>query len=296
MYKLEGMYAAIPTPFFPDESIDYEGVKTLVRYLADQGLHGIIAGGSTGEYSLMSVDERKKIIKIACEAAEGRIDVIAGTGCPRAVDTIELSNYAAECGASAVLVITPHYMVISEEELYDFYKTVAENSKLGVIIYHYPLATGITLPPLFVQKLAQIDNIIGIKNTEDMDHTAKVIGLTHDNDSFRVAIGYDSLAVACLCSGGDASMGVIHNIVPKTMEKIYSLVKENNVAEATKIAVSLNELIMLTEAEPYPGPAKYALELMGLPGGVPRKPVAPPSDQMRADMKACLVKMGIIQG
>ena len=296
MYKLEGMYAAIPTPFFEDESIDFEGIKTLVNYLADQGLHGVIAGGSTGEYTMLSEEERRGVIKAACEAGKGRIDVVAGTGCPRAVDTIELCNFAAECGADAALVITPHYMVMTEDMLYDYYKTVAEGSKLPIIIYHYSLATGVSLAPAFIKKLAGLDNIGGVNNTGDMDHTAKVIGLTQDNDTFHVAIGYDSLAVANLCTGGHASMGVIHNIVPKTMERIYTCIRENNVAEATRISKSLNELVMLTEAEPYPGPAKVALELMGLPGGVPRKPIAPPSSQMRADMRACLIKLGVIQG
>lgn len=296
MYQLKGMYAAIPTPFNKDESIDLDGVKTIVNYLVDQGMHGIIAGGSTGEYAMMSTEERKAVIKAACEAGKGKIDLVCGTGCPRACDTIELSNYAADCGADAVLVITPHYMTMTEDMLYDYYKTVAENVKVGVIIYHFSGATSVFLSPTFVQKLAKIENIVGIKNTEDMDCTAKIIGLTQDNDSFNVAIGYDSLALANLASGGDASMGVIHNIVPKTMQKIYSLVQENNLAEATKIMVSLNELIMLTEAEPYPGPAKVALELMGLPGGLPRKPIAPPTDEMRANMKACLIKLGIIEG
>ena len=159
MYKLEGMYAAIPTPFFEDESIDFEGIKTLVNYLADQGLHGVIAGGSTGEYTMLSEEERRGVIKAACEAGKGRIDVVAGTGCPRAVDTIELCNFAAECGADAALVITPHYMVMTEDMLYDYYKTVAEGSKLPIIIYHYSLATGVSLAPAFIKKLAELDNM-----------------------------------------------------------------------------------------------------------------------------------------
>ena len=137
---------------------------------------------------------------------------------------------------------------------------------------------------------------MGIKNTEDMDCTAKLIGLTADNDTFRVAIGYDSLAVPHLAAGGDASMGVVHNVVPKTMEKIYACIKENNVKEAARLGIELNELIMLLEAEPYPGPVKAALDLMGLPGGLPRKPIDAPSDKMRADMKACLIKLGVIKG
>ena len=294
MYKLEGMYAAIPTPFHADESVDYEGVKKIVKFLADEGLHGIIAGGSTGEFTVMSTEERKGIIKAACEASEGRISVVAGTGCPRAVDTIELCNYAAEVGADAALVITPHYMIMTEDMLYEYYQEVAEGSKLNVIIYHYALATGVSLSPEFIQKLAKIDNIVGLKNTEDMDHTAKVIGLTADNEKFKVAIGYDSLAIANLATGGDASMGVIHNILPKEMEKIYACVKNNDVREAARLNARLSELVLLLEAEPYPGPAKVALDLMGLPGGIPRKPIAPPSDKMRADMKRCLTELGVI--
>lgn len=295
MYKLEGMYAAIPTPFFEDESINFEGIKTLVNYLADQGMHGIIAGGSTGEYMMMTTEERKAVIKAACEAANGRIDVVAGTGCMRADQTIELTNYAAECGADAALVITPYYMIMSDDMLYDYYKEVAEHSKINIIIYHYSLATTTSMSPQCIARLAKLDNIVGIKNTEDMDCTAKLIGLTADNDSFRVAIGYDSLAVPHLAAGGDASMGVVHNVVPATMEKIYACIKDNNVKEAARLGIELNELIMLLEAEPYPGPVKAALDLMGLPGGLPRKPIDPPSDKMRADMKKCLLKLGVIK-
>ncbi|MDL2254462.1 dihydrodipicolinate synthase family protein, partial [Ruminococcaceae bacterium OttesenSCG-928-I18] len=223
-----------------------------------------------------------------------RISVVAGTGCPRAVDTIELCNYAAEVGADAALVITPHYMIMTEDMLYDYYKTVAENSKIGVVIYHYALASGVMLQPEFVKKLSSIDNIVGLKNTEDMDHTAKVIALTADDPDFKIAIGYDSLAVANLATGGDGSMGVVHNVVPKEMEKIYAAMKNNDVKEACKLNARLQELVMLLEAEPYPGPLKVAFDLMGLPGGVPRKPIAPPSDKMRADMKACLTKLGVI--
>ncbi len=294
MYKLEGMYAAIPTPFFEDERIDYEGIKTIVNYLAEQGLHGIIAGGSTGEYTMLSEEERKALIKTACEAAMGRMDVVAGTGCARAADTIRLCNYAAECGASAALVITPHYMVMTEDMLYDYYKTVAENSQIDIIIYHYALATGVMLSPQFVQRLSKIDKIVGLKNTEDMDHTAKVIALTADDKNFKIASGYDSLMIANLATGGDASMGVVHNIVPKTVEKIYACIKNNDVQEAARINAMLSELVLLLEAEPYPGPLKVAFDLMGLPGGVPRRPIAPPSDKMKEDMKNCLIKLGVI--
>lgn len=296
MYKLQGMYAAIPTPFHADESIDFEGVKTLVNYLADAGLHGIIAGGSTGEYMMMTTEERKALIKTACEAADSRIDVVAGTGCMRASQTIELCNYAAECGADAALVITPYYMIMSEDMLYDYYKEVAEKSKINIIIYHYSGATTTNMSSQCLARLAELDNIVGIKNTEDMDCTAKLIGLTAKNDTFNVATGYDSLAVPCLAAGGSASMGVVHNIVPKTMEKIYACIRENNVQEAAHMAIELNDLIMLLEAEPYPGPVKLALDLMGLPGGLPRKPIDPPSNKMREDMKACLIRHGVISG
>lgn len=294
MYKLEGMYAAIPTPFFEDESVDYEGVKAIVRFLANEGLHGVVAGGSTGEYTVLSMEERKAVIKAACEASQGKISVVAGTGCPRAVDTIALCNYAAEVGADAAMVITPHYMIITEDMLYQYYSEVAAGSKIGVIVYHYNLATGTMMQPGFIKKLAAIDNIIGIKNTEDMDHTAKVIGLTADNEKFSVAMGYDSLIVSNLATGGHASIGVIHNVVPQMMEKIYACIKNNDVHEAARLNARLTELVLLLEAEPYPGPVKVALELMGLPGGIPRKPIAPPSDKLRADMKECLIKLGVI--
>lgn len=294
MFKLQGMYAAIPTPFFPDESIDYDGLKKLTEFLVQGGLSGIIAGGSTGEFTLLSTEERKQVVKTACNAAAGRFSVVAGTGCHRAVDTIELCNYAAEVGADAALVITPHYLIMTEDELFRFYSEVAAESKIPVLIYHFAGATGVALSPEMVLRLSKIDNIVGIKNTEDMDHTAKIIGLTADNPDFDVAVGYDSLAVGTLATGGSASMGVVHNIVPGEMMKIYNAIRNNDVKTAMALNARLCDLVLLLEAEPYPGPAKAALELMGLPGGVPRKPVAASTPELREKMKECLTKLGVI--
>ncbi len=295
MYKLYGMIPAMPTPFKEDSSIDYDGVKRLLNHLIDGGVHAILVGGSTGEYSLMTPEERRSLIKTACEEANGRVPIIAGTGCHRPEDTIALTQYAAEVGADAALVLPPYYMQTSRQGIIDYFKTVAENSPIGIVIYNYPSATGVDLDPELIFELSKIDKIVGLKDTADLEHTCKVIALTKDNENFGVVNGFEHLIMGTLASGGDGTMGIVHNLAPREMVRIYDLiVKENNLAEALKISQRLTPLYTYMEEEPFPGPVKAALDIMGLPGGLPRRPITPPSDAMKEKLEKALKEAGLI--
>ena len=127
----QGVMVPLVTPFFEDESIDFESYKKIIDYTIDGGMHGILVGGSTGEYHMMSLEERKELIKKGCEFAAGRVPVMAGTGEYTAKDTIELTNFAADCGATWALVLPPFYQHTTEEGIYEFFKEIAENSKIS---------------------------------------------------------------------------------------------------------------------------------------------------------------------
>ncbi|MFP3125820.1 4-hydroxy-tetrahydrodipicolinate synthase [Ectobacillus funiculus] len=296
MYKPFGMIPALPTPMNEDNSIDYKGLAQLIEHLIDGGMHCLLVGGSTGEYSLMSLEERKEVIKFVCETSNGRVPVMAGTGCHRTQDTVELTQYAAEVGADCALVINPYYMPTSRQGIIDHYKAVAESSSIGIVIYHYPDATGVELDPELIHEISQIEGIVGIKNTADGIHTSKLIALTKDNPNFAVLTGFEHLIVPTLALGGQGAVGVAHNLAPKKIAKLYDLiVNENNLKEATALNQELLELYNAIEEETIPGTVKAGLEVLGLSGGPSRLPLVPASEEFKAKIETVLTKLGEVK-
>ena len=149
----KGLFVPLVTPFHADESIDYEGYKRVIDYVIEGGMDGVLVGGTTGEYHMMSVEERKELIKKGCEIVGGRVHVMAGTGMNTAKATIELTNYAAECGAEYALVLPPYYHQTTEEGIYEFFREIAAGSKIGIVIYHTPGATNVELSVPLIRRL-----------------------------------------------------------------------------------------------------------------------------------------------
>lgn len=289
MFKPYGTIAACPTPMHDDGRIDFKGYRKLIDNLIDKGMHGILSGGSAGEYSLMSFEERKEMLSSACQHANKRAFVMAGTGCHRTRDTIELTQHAAQAGADCALVITPYYMQTSTQGIIDHYKSVAENSDIGIVLYNYPEVTNVELSPELISELAQIEGIVGIKNTTDMQHTSKLIALVNDNDSFAVLSGYEHLILPTLAAGGAGAIGVVHNLVPEQIARLYKLiVEDNNIQEAMQLNQKLCPVYNSLESEVIPGTIKAGLEALGLPGGESRRPLVPASQEYRDSIKALL--------
>lgn len=292
MFKPVGMIPALPTPMNEDNSIDFNGLKQLIDHAIEGGMNCLLVGGSTGEYSLMSMEERKEVIKFVCETSKGRLPVMAGTGCHRTEDAIALTKYAAEVGADCALVINPYYMHTSRQGIIDHYKAVAENSDIGIVIYHYPDVTNVELDPELIYELSQIDGIVGIKNTADGQHTSKLIALTKDNPNFSVLTGFEHLILPTLALGGHGAIGVVHNLAPKKIAKLYDLiVNESNLKEATKLNQELLELYNAIEEETIPGTVKAGLEVLGLPGGKSRLPLVPASEEFKSTIKQVLINL-----
>lgn len=291
MNKPVGMIPALPTPLNEDYSINFDGIKAVVDHAVKNGMDGVLVGGSTGEYSLMNLEERKSVIKAVCEAADGRVPVMAGTGCHRTEDTIELTQYAESAGASNALVINPYYMPTTEAGIIRHYKRVAESVGIGIVIYHYPDATGITMSPELLKKISEIDGVVGIKNTADGQHTSELIALTKDDKNFSVLTGFEHLILATLAMGGHGAIGVVHNLVPKQLSELYQSVKDNNLHQATKINQSLLQVYSAMEAEPVPGTVKAGLEALNLPGGPSRAPLVSATDEFRKKISDALSKL-----
>lgn len=293
MYKPTGMIPAMPTPFNEDGSINFSAYQGLINHLVDGGVHCLLAGGSTGEYSLMSLEERKSLLKAAVEYAGGRVPVMAGTSAHREEETLELTKYAAEVGADCALVVTPYYMTTSEEGMKAYYKKLAAEAGIGIVIYHYPAATNVELSPEFITELSEEEGIVAVKNTTDQEHTCKVIALTKDNDDFTVLTGFEHLILPTLSVGGHGATGIIHNLVPKEIVEMYELfTKEKDIDGALAINQRLLPLYDYVEAEPVPGPVKAGLDIIGLEGGTVRKPLVPASEELKEKMSKTLKELG----
>ncbi len=292
MYKPYGVIPALPTPMKEGGIIDYDGLAQVIEHVIKNGVHGVLVGGSTGEYSLMSLEERKEVIQFVIDTVDSRVPVMAGTGCHLTDDTIELTKFAENAGASCALVLNPYYMATDDDGVINHYKSVVENSNIGIVIYHYPDATGIEMSPELIHKISKIDGIVGIKNTADGVHTSKLLNLTKDNSSFSLLTGFEDLILSTLASGGVGAIGVVHNLVPDKIVKMYDLiVKDNNIQEAAELNKNLIPLYNLIEEEVIPGTVKAGLEALGLPGGPSRAPLVSASPEFKKKITAELKKI-----
>ena len=287
-----GMFVPVVTPFREDQSIDFDSFRKVIDYVIDGGIDGILIAGSTGEYHTMTLEEQKEVIRKGCEYVAGRIPIIAGVGRYTAPETIELANFAAEYGAEWGLVLPPYYQATTDEGVKEFFTEIADNSKVGIMIYDNPLSTGVELEPELIAELAEHENIVSLKDTSDMIHTCQVLALTKDNPNFTVFQGYEHTIMPALSVGAQGGFAILMNALPKEYAKLYKLIKEDKWDEAGKLNMSMAKLYTAMEAEPYPGPVKAMMEILGIPGGCVRKPLVEASDGLRASMKEELIKMG----
>lgn len=291
-YIPKGMIAALVTPFNQDESINFEEYKKLIDYVIEGRIHCILTAGGTGEYRTMTHEEHKAIIKAACEHNAGRVPVMAGACMYTAKATIEMVNYAADCGADCALVLPPYYQHTTRQGIIQFFREIAEGSKIGIVVYNNPGGTAVPLDAELVYELAQIPNIVALKDTDDQMHTCETIRLTRDVKDFAVLHGFEHLMLPSLVVGASGATGILHNLVPKEIVKLYDLMQENNWKEACELNAKLMNLYKYMELEPYPGPVKAGLELVGIKAGPVRAPLTQTSDELREKIRIELKALG----
>lgn len=294
MYRMKGVIPAIVTPFNSDYSINEKVMKELIDFLVDGGVHSILVGGSTGEYTLMAKEERKKIIDVAVKAADGRVPVMAGTGCHSTSESIELTQYAQEAGADSALLINPHYLKPTEEGLITHFKMVAESVSIPLIIYNFPAGTGVDSTPRVIKELSAVENIVGMKNTAPLESTNLLMHVSKDED-FDVVTGWETLFLPNLVCGCKGGIGVAFNVVPKLFRELYdSFVEENNIEKARSLHNSMVPLFDALFREPSPGPIKAALELIGIPVGPTRLPLIPISQGLKEEIRQILKDLKVL--
>ncbi len=295
MSKVKGVYAAIPTPINEKGEILEESLKKICERIIVSGMHGILVCGSTGEYPLLTIEERKQIVKMVCDIVAGRTQVIVGCSCHNQKETIDMVEYADACGADLALVVPPYYMVTTEEGIYKYYKAIDDHCKnIELLVYNYPDATCVRLSVEFIKQLSKLPHVVGVKNTDTMDHTSKLIGEMEADDTFGVINGFEHLAMGTLTSGGDGIMGIIEALCPQQMMDMYNAIEANDIQSAMKINKTMRKLYTLMEKEPCPAPVKAGFRLLGIECGEPRLPLLPASDELVAELKKELEKIQLL--
>ncbi len=292
--ELSGVIVAIITPFTEDGKLDEVNLKRITSYILGKGVHGIKTTGGNGEGPHLLREEKKTVTQIVVETVKGRIPVIAGTAACSTMETILLTNDAAEVGADAAIVTPPFYYILPDNCLYEHYERLSGSVDIPVIIYNNPLYTGNNLQPELIAKLADIDGIIGLKQSNvDLGQLVEVIRLV--GDSISVLTGIDSQFYPSLCAGSKGIFSTAACVVPQLMVDLFSAFMKSDHKTASEIHARLQSLNRFFEYDPgYVGPCKEALTMLGLPAGPVRKPLPHLTEQHRRQMKQTLSDLGLL--
>ncbi len=292
---IQGSIVAIVTPMFEDGSVDWKALEKLVEWHIEQGTNSIVAVGTTGEASTLSMSEHTQVIKEIIRVANKRIPIIAGTGANSTREAIELTQEAKELGADAALLVTPYYNKPTQEGLYQHYKAIAEAVDLPQILYNVPGRTGVDMSNETVVRLADIPQIVGIKDaTGDVARGTALIESLQGKDMV-VYSGDDATAYQLILAGAKGNISVTANVAPQRMSEICKAALAGDAAQAEQLNADVAEVHELIFCESNPIPVKWALYEMNYISTGIRLPLTPLAEQYRAPLSAALQKAGIIK-
>lgn len=288
-----GSIVALITPM-RDGEIDFSELKNLIEFHIKAGSHGLVLVGTTGESTTLTIDEQVRLIRKGVEYADGRIPIIAGTGSNATSEAIILTKLLGDSGVVGCLSVVPYYNKPTQEGLFQHYKTIAECSDLPQILYNVPSRTGTDLKPETVARLAEIPNIVGIKEaTGDLSRVTQIKQLA--GNDFIFLSGDDATGLESIKLGGQGVISVTNNLAAADMAKMCEFALAGNFEEADKINIRLMDLHRDLFLEGNPIPVKWAAYKMGLISQPSlRLPLTVLSDENQPKILAALQKAGLI--
>lgn len=286
----EGVIPAMVTPFKDDFSVDYEGIARNLDYL-EKHVNALVPAGTTGEAATLSYEEHIEVVRYVAETS--KLPVIGGAGSNSTREALYLAKEVEKAGAEAAMLVTPYYNKPNQEGLYQHYKTVASEISIPIVIYNVPSRTGINTTPELVRRLAEIDNIVAIKEASgNLKQISEIIRTTPDD--FALLSGDDFLTLPILCLGGTGVISVAANVAPHLMKEMYEAFKKGNMKKATEMHHKLTPLFNVLFIDTNPIPVKKALELMGLAAGKPRLPLVELSEEKTEKVRQVLKNLELI--
>lgn len=291
--ELRGCGTAIVTPFQQDESIDEAAFRRLVDFQIAGGVDFLVACGTTGESVTLSEKEQDRVVELTIEAAAGRVPTVAGAGGYNTYEVIEKIARFEHLGADAILSVTPYYNKPTQEGLYQHYRAISESTSLPIILYSVQGRTGVNLEPATVARLAEIDNIVGIKEASgNISQIAEIASLV--DSSFKIFAGDDSVCLPTAALGGVGVISVASNVLPKPVSDLCHAAIEGRFEEARRLNRELTPIFKVMFIESNPIPVKAALAMLGMIEEVYRLPMVPMAPANRAKLEQVLADAGVL--
>lgn len=292
--ELSGCGTALVTPFQKDGSLDEQALHSLVQWQVESGVHFLVPTGSTGEACALTEEEWFRVIRIVVDASEGRVPVFVGCShntTKQAVDRVQ--KLGTIDGVTGVLTANPYYTKPTQEGQYRHFRAIADSTHLQVLLYNIPSRTGINLLPETAARLAEVPNIVGIK--ESSGNLQQITELIHMVPKrFRVLSGDDNLALPILSVGGAGLVSVAANAFPVEMVRMISAALENDWTRARQIYRKYYKLILANFSEPNPQPIKCVLSMMGRIEEVYRLPLMPVESATKNKLESLASELGLL--
>jgi len=289
----QGSMVALVTPMLEDGSVDMPALRKLIDFHVDNGTDAIVSVGTTGESATLDMEEHCETVKETVTHAAGRIPVIAGTGANSTSEAIELTRCAADAGVDACLLVTPYYNKPTQEGLFRHHKAIAEAVSIPQILYNVPGRTAVDMLPETVERLSQIENIIGIKEaTGKIERAREIISLC--NEDFEIYSGDDATAMELILNGARGDISVTANVAPQAMHDMCSAALSGDKETAAEINARIDVLHSTLFVESNPIPVKWALFKMGMIGPTLRLPMTELSSIHHDTVLNALKKAGVI--
>ena len=295
MFQPFGVIPALVTPINEQGDLMEDALRRVIDYTIGGGVHGVFVMGSTGEIYALDFEQQKRAIEITVEHTAGRVPVYAGASEITTRDCIRLAQFAESAGADALSVLTPYFMKPSQDELKEHFKAIAASTKLPILLYNNPEKTGCSISVDLAVELADLPNIVGIKDSSgDMTNLGELIRRTAGKE-FSVLVGRDTMIYANLCYGGTGAIASTGNIAPKIVSGIYDAFVAGDHKKALEYQYQLAPLRIAFGLGSFPVVMKEALRMVGIDAGVCVKPISGMTKQNRAKLAEVLKEMGLYQ-
>lgn len=292
MRRFEGTFVVTVTPMASNEELDLEALRDSVEHFIESEVHGIVVCGSTGEFAVLSDEERENIIDTVVDQVNGRIPVLAGTAACSTRHVIEMTKYAKNAGADGAMIVPPFYSKVDEHEVYEHFRNVAEAVDIPIMLYNNPWTSKVDMQPDLIAALAEIENISYVKESSgDVTRIWKILDLA--KDKITLFCGTDNIALESFLMGAKGWICAAANIIPRHTSRLYEYAcKEKNLEKARGLYAEMLPLFNLLEGTgKFAHFSKAGLEMMGRKAGPPRKPLTPIDEEEKQKLKAVLEKI-----
>ncbi|WP_212505825.1 4-hydroxy-tetrahydrodipicolinate synthase [Anaerotalea alkaliphila] len=293
---LKGVIPPIVTPVDDNENVDIQGLERVIDHVLDGGVHGVFVLGSNGEFYALDFENQRKAVEATVRHVDKRVPVYAGASAITTKECIKLAKMAEDAGADALTVLTPMFIRPTEKEMYEHFKAIAGSTDLPVLLYNNPDKTTNNISVSLLEKLAKIENIVGIKNTSfDFAQTIEYMRVTKGMESFKVLSGSDYFVYGTLAYGGAGCVAGTANVAPRLVVDIYDKFMAGDHAGAVEAQYKLVPLRNTYSYGSFPVVMKDCMNLMGIPVGNPVRPIQHCSPEKMEELRKVLASLDLIK-